>query len=324
MTEPARHAILSSMIILMLVGITLETVSMPGACLSRANPALVGSYADYELYAIPDRIGSLSYLHGSIRHNQWGLGLSAASQHERGQAWLSISRRLKIPVAIGVNLGAAREYDLEHFLFDAGIEFTIKARFGLVGYDLTDYHRRLKGGLTYEFKPAFLTLEVEDSTFYPRWVPNIIVGLAHTFGIWSMKAAVGYHRRHAALAAEIDYKHTLRLALLSEETFQVQLGFGLNPGRAARHTDTVYVVKRVPVMTPPKNGTPFEPPSATVLVDSAYCDVHYRKGIGHYLNNRLAEAIREWTLVILECPDYKEVTRYLDNAREKQKLLKDQ
>ena len=48
------------------------------------------------------------------------------------------------------------------------------------------------------------------------------------------------------------------------------------------------------------------------------------KGIEFYLADEIQKAIQEWTSVTNVDPSYKDVKRYLENARAKQKMLEEE
>jgi hypothetical protein len=78
------------------------------------------------------------------------------------------------------------------------------------------------------------------------------------------------------------------------------------------------------VKTEPKKPPPPVTKQQLTTQQKAYCEEHYMKGIEFYVNDELGKAIQEWNLVTKVDPGYKDVKRYIENARAKKELLEEQ
>jgi hypothetical protein len=327
---------------LFLFGFSSTAVSTPISSYTFSNPAFTGLFGDYELYVEQRDIGEITFFNFSSNIQNWAFGFSNA-YHETEQvidkrSWMSLSRHFDVPFSIGVNGGVHQRWSETNLYFDIGAAIHYLIDLGITYnnmFDEEELPRILRAGASLRWRQFTGTIEIEDSIRQEQLIPHLIVAMDVPIEEFCIRLYAGYrHAQGADLenlvfgAAEISYRNMIRGAFIYDDYAKLTMGFNIKPRvqvHRVQYVDTLIVEKPViiekPVYREPKTEEK-EPPALTAK-DKKYCEEHYLQGINHFVKDQLPEAIAEWERVVKVCPKYKEVQRYLENARAKLELLEE-
>lgn len=325
-------------LILLILHYTSITASQPLSFYTLANPAFTAQAGNYQVYIEPRGIGDIAVFNCSARLDQWGFGFSNARVgdgvwHEH-KNWLGVSyTHQRFPVSLGVNCGIREIDQLRDGYFDFGlfIRRPVKLGFTIRNFAVSDIIMR--GGLTYDWNIFFVTLEGER--FRQRFssrdsiTGHGIVGLSYPLGDFGALIYGGYHPEQVIGGIGLSYRNFFESKVIFEEDIKVFVGISFRPPVVVREVtmvETLIVEGSKPIIIEKrivKSDSP--PPKSTKLTESQkkYCETHYLKGIEHYLADDIKAAIREWTMVADVAPQYRDVQRYIENARAKLRLLEE-
>lgn len=310
------------------------TVSQPLSFYTLSNPAFTAQAGNYQVYIEPKGIGDIAVFNCSARWEQWGFGFSNARMgdeawHEH-KNWLGVSYTPKrFPVSLGINCGIREIYDTRDGFFDFGawLQRPVQIGFAIRNFAVPDVI--IRGGITYTWRMFFITLEGERLTRNDSTTGHGIIGLSYPLGDFTALAFGGYHPEQVIGGVGLSYQNFFESKIMFEEDINVFIGISFRPPVVVREVtvvETLLVEGSKPIIIEKrivKSDSP--PPKAAGLTaqQKKYCEVHYLKGIEYYLNNEIKAAIREWTLVTNTSSQYRDVQRYLENARAKLKLLEE-
>lgn len=242
--------------------------------------------------------------------------------------WASISYHIrKIPISIGLNAGIIKVYDNTDGLLDLGVWYRNRLSLGITYSNILNRDKILRAGISYKWKQFMAGVELEDSIRNQSLTPYGVIGIIQPVGDFCLKAYAGISQHNLEAGLGIEFRDFINAMIFFTDTIKVLIGFNFRPPvvtKTVTVVDTLLVkqpviVEKTVIKKEPK-PTPVKPLSKK---DKQYCERHYLKGIEYYVNDQLKEAINEWNLVTKVCSDYKDVKRYLENAREKMKLLRE-
>ncbi len=313
---------------------TFTCASDPVSYYAFSNPAFTAHPGDYQVTIEPKDIGDIAVFNCAARFGHWGFGFSNMRSSYDRRNWGSIAHHLDvIPLSLGFNLGVIRTYETD-VLFDLGAWFRQTLSVGICFSNTFDDEKILRLGASYTWKKLTGAFELEDSLAYAYIIPHFMVSFNQPVGDFSLKLMGGFHSTihdnnigKPVAGLEIGFREFIKAQLFLEENTKLLLEVNFSPPVIIREVSTVetlLVDKPVVVKRTVKKTVPKHKASKSISEkDKTYCEKHYLKGIEYYLNNQLEGAIKEWKLVVKTCPDYKDTQRYLQNAREKVKLLED-
>ena len=243
--------------------------------------------------------------------------------------WGSIAYHVKnVPFSIGFNGGVIKIYDQTDPLFDLGAWYHGPVSIGASFSNILVDEKILRGGISYTWRQITATIEVQDSLLSDEIIPHGIISFKPTFGDFTLGLYGAVQPGLLSGAVSVNYRRFIHCMVIYEDTLKVLIGFNFRPPVVTKKVTVVdtllvdkpVIVEKTVIKKEPKDVS--EKPLSEK--DRHYCEKHYLKGIGYYVNDKLEDAIKEWNLVITICPDYKDVKRYIENAREKLKLLKEE
>jgi len=317
------------LISLFCIAFSLNSVSTPISYQTFSNPAYTAYQGNYQVVIEPKDIGEITVFSASARLLDFGLGFSNMHENRERRNWGSISYHVKkIPLAIGLNGGVIKIHDQIDPLFDLGVWYHGKVLLGASFSNIVNDDKILRGGIAYTWHQLTAALEIQDSLFNKEIIPHGIICFKQPINDFSIGLYGGFRPGQLSGAVSIDFRSFIHGLVLYADTIKVLVGFNFRPPVVTKKitvVDTLMIDKPVIVeKTVIKKEPKPAPEQPLTEKDRQYCEKHYLTGISHYVNDRLDDAIKEWTLVIKVCPDYKDVKRYIENAREKIKLLKEE
>jgi hypothetical protein len=330
-------------IIVFLLSLSFNTVSNEHSSFTLSNPAFSGSFGEYELYVEQRDVGEITFFNFSTRLYNWGIGFSNSfdddSYSPEKRSFASVAYHIPMPLSIGANIGLYRRFDQTDAYIDFGTWFHFGLDFGICYRNVLSQEniaRILRAGASYTWKQVTATVEIEDSVLQDRIIPHILLSFDQPIRDFNVKLTGGVHyiddtniNDMVVAALEISFRDMIRGAVLYEDNAKVLIGFNIQPRVHIEEITLVDTIRETVVVKEPiivEKTTVIRPdddsPKVLSSKDEEYCEEHYRRGIKHFVNDQLQDAINEWTLVTKVCPDYKDVKRYLNNARTKLELLK--
>jgi len=320
--------------IFFLFAYTFTTASMPVSYYTFSNPAFTAHPGDYQVTIEPKDVGDIAVFNCAARFGHWGFGFSNMRAAYERKNWGSIAHHLDvIPLSLGFNIGVNKTYETD-VLFDLGAWFRRTLNVGVCFGNTFDDEKILRLGAAYKWKKITGTFELEDSLAHAYIIPHFLLSFDQPIGDFSLKLMGGFHAivhgndvGRFVGGFEIGFREFINVQLFLEEETKFLLEVNFSPPVIVREVSVVetllvdrpVVVKKTVKKTVPKHKAPV----GISKTDRDYCEKHYLKGIEYYLNNQLEAAIDEWKLVVKRCSDYKDTQRYLENAKEKLKLLKE-
>lgn len=314
------------MLILFVIGFSLNSAATPISYYTLSNAAFTAFRGNYQVFIEPKDIGEIAVFNCSARFSDCGLGFSNMDEGIEQKNWASISYHIrKIPISIGLNAGVIKVYDNTDGLLDVGAWYRNRLSLGITYSNILNRDKILRAGISYKWKQFMTGVELEDSIGSQSLTPYGVIGIIQPVRDFCLKAYAGVSQHNLDAGLGIEFRDFINAMVLFTDPIKVLIGFNFRPPVV---TKTVTVVDTLLVKQPvivektvrkkkPK-PTPVKPLSKK---DNQYCEMHYLKGIEYYVNDHLEEAIVEWNLVTNICSDYKDVKRYLENARAKLELL---
>ncbi len=310
------------MLLFLIIAHTFNTVSEPIGCLTLSNPAFTGHLGNYEFYLEHSDIGKISFFNLSTQFKGYGLGFSSyfneLEETTEKRNCLSFSRHLNLPLSFGTNIGLIKLNHETDPLLDIGIWFRKRLGFGFSANNLLNRDRIMRIGISYEWKILQTIFEIADSVHSGSKTVHILLGLKQPIGELLIIPRLGYHPGQIVGGFEVQFHDFIDIDLTIEETARLSIGVNFSPPVVIKEVSMVetLTVERPIVI---KKTEKYKLSKRKLK----YCEQHYLKGIECYLDNRIEEAIEEWKKVKAVYPDYKELRRYMKNAQEKLKLLKE-
>lgn len=311
------------------ISFTFNSVSIPISYQTFSNASFTAYQGNYQVIIEPKDIGEITVFSASARLFDWGLGFSNMHEGIERRNWGSFAYHVKkMPVSIGFNTGVVKVYDQTEPLFDIGVWY-----YGIVGLggsatNILNDDKILRGGISYAWRQFTATIEVQDSLRTDEIIPHGIVSFKQPIGDFNLGIYGGFRPSQLSGAISLSFRGFIHGMFIYEDTIKVLVGFNFRPPVVTKKitvVDTLLIDKPVLVKkTVVKKEPGTEPEKPLSEKDTQYCEKHYLKGIEHYVNDRLNDAINEWTLVMKVSPDYKDVKRYMENARAKVKLLEEE
>jgi hypothetical protein len=311
---------------------TFNSVSTKVSAYTLSNPAFTAHSGDFEFYLEHKDIGEIEYFNLSAQLRNWGLGFSSGfneySSNIEKRNWLSLAHHLNIPLSLGFNLGMNKIWNNTNVLCDIGLWFRHNLSVGIGYCNIFNDDRLVRFGTSYTWRQITGTIELEDSIRNNHLTPHFLIGITQPVGDIKLILEGGYHPERLVGGMGIKFREFIEAVFFYEETVKLMIGVNFSPPVRLREVTIVetllveqpIVIKKTIIKKEPKHTKP----KTLSKKDKSYCENHYLKGIDYYVNNQLEKAIKEWNLVISICPEYKDVKRYLENAREKLKLLKEE
>lgn len=316
------------MLLILIISFTLNSVTKPISFQTLSNAAYTGYQPNYQVMIEPKDIGEITIFSCSGRFSKWGLGFSNMHENSERRNWGSIAYHVKkMPFSIGFNGGVIKIYDQTDPLFDLGAWYHGMVSLGASFSNILNDDKILRGGISYTWYQFTAAVEIQDSLRNQEIIPHGIIAFKQPIGDFSIGLYGGFRPGQLSGAVSIDFRSFIHGMVLYEDTVKVLIGLNFRPPVVTKKVtvvDTLFVHKQVIVEKPAtKKETKPSPVKPLSEKDKQYCEKHYLNGIEHYVNDRIDNAISEWTLVTEVCPDYKDVKRYIENAREKMKLLRE-
>jgi hypothetical protein len=313
---------------LFMITFSLNSVSIPISYQTFSNAAYTAYQGNYQVVIEPKDIGEITVFSASARFQNLGLGFSNMHENRERRNWGSIAYHIKkVPFSIGFNGGVIKIYDQTDPLFDLGTWYHGKVSLGASFSNILNDDKILRGGISYTWHQFTAAVEIQDSLRNQEIIPHGIIAFKQPIGDFSIGLYGGLRPGQLSAAVSIDFRSFIHGMVLYEDTVKVLIGFNFRPPVVTRRitvVDTLLIDKPVIVRkTVLKNEPKPAPEQPLSEKDRQYCEKHYLKGIEHYVNDRIDDSISEWTLVMEVCPDYKDIKRYIENAREKMKLLRE-
>lgn len=317
------------MLTLIILAFSLNSVSTPISYQTFSNAAYTAYQGNYQVVIEPKDIGEITVFSASARFLDFGLGFSNMHEGRERRNWGSISYHVKkIPFSIGFNAGILKIYDQTDPLFDLGAWYHGKVSLGTSFSNILNDDKILRGGISYTWRQLTAAVEIQDSLRNREITPHGIIALKQPIGDFSIGLYGGFRPGLLSGAVSLDFRSFIHALVLYEDTLKLLIGFNFRPPVVTKKitvVDTLLIDKQVVIEKTVIKKEPKPAPDQPLSEkDRQYCEKHYLKGIEHYVNDRLEQAISEWNLVIEVCPDYKDVKRYIVNAREKVKLLEEE
>jgi len=319
----------------LLFSCTLTPASFPISYYTLSNPAFTLYEGDYQVVIEPKGIGDIAVFNCGARFRTWGMAFSNLRAETERKNWLSFAYHFNtIPLSLGANLGInERANENRNLLCDIGLWYRRDLQFGFNYSNLLENNRVLRAGLSYTLNRFTGTLELEDSTSRQKLIPHILLGVAQPVANFIIQLSGGYHSERFVAELSVKFRDFIKWQLLFEEETKLLLEVNFSPPVIVKEVTVletllveqpIVVKKTTTIEKIPKGKVKDKKtPSSLSEKEKKYCETHYLKGIECYLNNELEQAIKEWNAVIKVDPDYKDVKRYLENARAKLKLLKE-
>jgi hypothetical protein len=316
------------LLILFIIGFSLNSVATPISYYTLSNAAFTAFRGNYQVFIEPKDIGEIAVFNCSARFSDCGLGFSNMDEGIERKNWASISYHVrKIPISIGLNAGIIKVYDNTDGLLDLGVWYRNRLSLGITYSNILNRGKILRAGISYTWKQFMAGVELEDSIRNQSLTPYGVIGIIQPVGDFCLKAYAGVSQHNLDVGLGIEFRDFINAMVFFTDTIKVLIGFNFRPPVI---TKTVTVVDTLIVKQPvivEKTVIKKEPKPTPVKLlskkDKQYCEEHYLKGIENYVNDHLEEAIVEWNLVTKVCSDYKDVKRYLENARAKLELLEE-
>jgi len=316
------------LLILFIIGFSLNSVATPISYYTLSNAAFTAFRGNYQVFIEPKDIGEIAIFNCSARFSDCGLGFSNMDEGIEQKNWASISYHVrKIPISIGLNAGIIKIYDNTDGLLDLGVWYRNRLSLGITYSNILNRGKILRAGISYTWKQFMAGVELEDSIRNQSLTPYGVIGIIQPVGDFCLKAYAGVSQHNLDVGLGIEFRNFINAMVFFTDTIKVLIGFNFRPPVI---TKTVTVVDTLIVKHPvivEKTVIKKEPKPTPVKLlskkDKQYCEEHYLKGIENYVNDHLEEAIVEWNLVTKVCFDYKDVKRYLENARAKLELLEE-
>jgi hypothetical protein len=310
------------------VCLSLNSTSTPISYQTFSNAAYTAYRGDFQVIIEPKDIGEITVFSTSARLADLGLGFSNMHEGIERRNWGSVAFHLrKIPLAFGFNGGIIKIYDQTDPLFDLGAWYHGPVCLGMSFSNILNDDKLLRGGIAYTWRQITASIEVEDSIRSQEMIPHGIVALKQPVNDFKFCLYGGFRPGQLSGAVAIEFRNFIQAMVLYEDSVRVLIGFNFRPPVIEKEVtiiDTLLVDKPIivekTVIKKPPQPTPEKPLSKEEL---DYCEKHYLKGIGYYVNDDLEMAIEEWNLVVKVYPKYKDVQRYLGNAEAKRDLLKE-
>lgn len=319
-----------NLINLFLLSYSFTTVSTPISYYTLSNPAFTSYAGDYQVYIEPKDIGEIVVFNISAKFSYWGFGFSNMSVENESKNWGSIAHHFDIiPLSLGINFGINEIYYDRNVLFDLGIWLEDPVSAGFNFGNILNEEKIARFGASYTWKKITGTFEIEDSiqAYEHVFTPHLLIGFQQPAGDFTIRLCGGYHPEKLIAGIGLGFRNFIKVQLLMEEENRVLIEVNFSPPVVVKEiivSETLLIEKPVIIKkTITKTEPKYRKPYTLTEKDRKYCENHYLKGIDYYINDELNQAIKEWKLVVKVCPDYKEVHRYLENAREKLKLLKE-
>jgi|GEM_PF-2416633 len=325
--------------LLLLVSTTYTSSSLPLSYHTLSNPAFTAYYGRFHVFIEPRDVGDISVFSISGKFNCWALGFSnirfGDEPWNERRNWASIAHHFtKLPLSAGINAGIYKVFDETSVLTDLGLWLKRPVSAGVIFTNIFNDDRIVRGGVSYSWQYLTATIEIEDSLRTGTLVPHGMVTFSYPFKDFSFYLTGGFCPNIISGGIGIEYRRFISAQLLYEDVDQNSLkaliGIHFRPPVVFRQIAVVETVAvKEPVIiekTVIKQDPPRQPRTSHDLTSQqiVYCEEHYMKGIEFYVNDQLDEAIREWTLVTKVDPGYKDVKRYLENAKAKKELLKEE
>ena len=316
------------MLILFIIGFSLNSVATPISYYTLSNAAFTAFRGNYQVFIEPKDIGEIAVFNCSARFSDCGLGFSNMDEGIERKNWASISYHVrKIPVSIGLNAGVIKVYDNTDGLFDLGVWYRNRLSLGITYSNILNRDKILRAGISYKWKQFMAGVELEDSIRNQSLTPYGVIGIIQPVRDFCLKAYAGVSQHNLDAGLGIEFRDFINAMVFFTDPIKVLIGFNFRPPvvtKTVTVVDTLIVkqpviVEKTVIKKKPK-PSPVKPLSKK---DKQYCEKHYLKGIEYYVNDQLDKAIAEWKLVVRTCPDYKDVQRYLENAQAKLKLLEE-
>lgn len=325
--------------LLLLINPTYTSSSLPLSYLTLSNPAFTAYYGRFHVYIEPRDVGDISVFSCSGKIDRWALGFSNIRLendpwYER-RNWASIAHHFaKLPLSVGINTGIYKIFNETYILTDVGFWLKRPVSTGLIFANVFNDNRIIRGGISYPWQYFTFTIEMEDSLQTSTLVPHGMITFTYPVKDFSFYVTGGFYPNTISGGIGIEYRRFVSAQLLYEDVDQNSLkaliGIHFRPPIVFREIAVVETMTvKQPVIiekTVIKKDPPKQPQVSPDLTAQqlAYCEEHYMKGIELYVSDELDKAIQEWILVTKVDPDYKDVERYLDNARAKKELLEEE
>jgi len=316
------------LLIFFIIGFSLNSVATPISYYTLSNAAFTAFRGNYQVFIEPKDIGEIAIFNCSARFSDCGLGFSNMDEAIEQKNWASISYHTrKIPISIGFNAGIIKVYDNTDGLLDLGVWYRNRLSLGITYSNILNRGKILRAGISYTWKQFMAGVELEDSIRNQSLTPYGVIGIIQPVGDFCLKAYAGVSQHNLDAGLGIEFRDFINAMVFFTDTIKVLIGFNFRPPvitKTVTVVDTLLVkqpviVEKTVIKKEPK-PTPVKPLSKK---DKQYCEEHYLKGIEYYVNDQLKEAINEWNLITKVCADYKDVKRYLENARAKLELLEE-
>ena len=316
------------MLILFIIGFSLNSVATPVSYYTLSNAAFTAFRGNYQVFIEPKDIGEIAIFNCSARFSDCGLGFSNMDEGIEQKNWASISYHIrKIPISIGLNAGIIKVYDNTDGLLDLGVWYRNRLSLGITYSNILNRDKILRAGISYKWKQFMAGVELENSIRNRSLTPYGVIGIIQPVGDFCVKAYAGISQHNLEAGLGFEFRDFINAMIFFTDTIKVLIGFNFRPPvvtKTVTVVDTLLVKQPVIVeKTVIKKESKLTPVKPLSKKDKQYCERHYLKGIEYYVNDQLKEAINEWNLVTKVCSDYKDVKRYLENARAKLDLLKE-
>jgi hypothetical protein len=324
--------------IILFFSATHTTTSTPISYYTLANPAFTAHYGTFHVFIEPKDIGDISVFSCSGKHEIWGFALSNMRTgdqpwHER-RNWASVALHLNsLPLSVGINAGLNKVNEETNILTDFGVWLKKPLHAGFTYSNIFHDDRILRGGVSYTWSYFTGSFEIEDSIRSGALKPHGLVKFSYPIGDFTFAISGGIYPDILSTGLGVEYRRFITAQLfyqdIANDNLKALIGIHFRPPVVVREVavvETMTVTKPVIVERPVSKTHPPPPPKTTpelTAEQQAYCEEHYMKGIEYYVKDRLDAAIKEWILVTNIDPEYKDVKRYLENARAKKDLLKE-